>query len=529
MRNENIWQKAAHNFIWDKPYRKLSEASNRAGPQKWFVGGKLNYTKAIFEKNFNLGNASKEAIIFYKSPLQKESYTYASLLNEVNVLADYLRQKGVNQKSRVLILTDSRKEQVFSILALLRLGVQFGVLYSKFPPPLINTLIQKSKATHIVSNKKLAKVTSIGNISLIKIDTVPYKKIVPEILPRSVPSDFLSFLCFSSGTVGKAPKIFLKGTAGYFVGINHVLQDKFYYNLGNCFILSTLDFAFGDYPLMVGLIMPLVRGGKVIFFDSKYRLNDKQTIKILEKDGIEMIVSSPPFFEILQNKNRTADIKNIILGGQKISSSVLDLIKRTFQRAYITNIVGSQEAAGYLVNFSDKNSTLINVLRPLPELQYKIINKEIYIKDTWPGLALPLNDKQAYLSRWHGRFFKTGDLVKKTSLGFEVIGRSDKIVKHRGRQINLEYLENIVESQTFVQKTRCLIIPNKPKPEITVFLTVKNGYKKFSMSKMENVIKKTIEAKFGNYINSCKIVFIKKFPTSASGKIMGKMLLEKYA
>jgi|GEM_PF-2628753 len=529
MKEENVWQKAAQNFIWDKPYKKISQTS-KTGPKKWFVAGKLNYTKTIFEKNFALGNASREAVVFYKSPFQKESYTYSSLLDEVNALACYLEQKGINKKSRVLILTDSKKEQVFLVLSLLRLGIQFGVLYSRSPLAIINSLILKSRATHIISNTKLAKIISSKKIILIKIDSKINKKAVlkNKIVPRLVFSSFPSFLCFSSGTTGEIPKIFLNGNAGFFVGAHHIFETNFFHDLKNNFILAMLDFAFGN-SMMPSLITPLIKGGKVVFFDFSYRLNDKSIIKILEKEGVESTVSSPPFFEIPQTKNKTNKIISIIIGGQKISESVLDFIKNTFLGTRLVNTLGSIESFAYLKCLSDKNSKSIKILKPLPELEYKIINKEIFIKNTWPCLVLPLSNKQSYLRRWQGNFFGTGDLARKTKLGLEIISRKDKLIKHKGQMINLEYLEKILESEPFVQKAKCLIVCNKSKSKIAVFLSLKQEYKNFSRSLLENSIKKIVDVKFGSYAKPGKIVFVKEFPTSAGGKIMEKILLKKYA
>ncbi len=530
MRNDDIWREAARKFIWDKPYNEISVPSGGKKPRKWFTGGKLNYTKTIFEKNIAGGNALKEAIVFYESASKREPYTYSSLLEKVNSTAGYLRQKGITPKSKVLILTNSKKEQVFLILALFRMGVRFGVLYSKFPPALINSLIQKSKATHILADKKLAEFIVPGKSRLIKLDGLSsIKKSAGNIIPRSVSSSFFSYLCFSSGTTGKKPKIFLTGTAESLVAINEIFQSEFFGDLGNCSVLSTNDFAFGTYPIIVGLFMPLARGGKIVFIDFGYRLNEKHIIKILKDEGIEAIASSPPFFEIGLKKYRDDKIKKVILAGQKISQAVLGLIKTIFPEARVINGVGSQETSGYMVSFSDKNSAALNILKTLPGLEYKLINKEICIKDTWPGLAMPFNNKKAYSSRWHGRFFRTGDLAKKTKSGLELIGRSDKVVKYRGRQISLEYLEEVIGAQPFVKKARCLIVQGKPKPEIRVFIMIKSGDKKYSLAKLENSVRKNIESKFGKYMNSGKIIFVDEFPTSASGKIMEKLLLKKYA
>jgi acyl-coenzyme A synthetase/AMP-(fatty) acid ligase len=293
-------------------------------------------------------------------------------------------------------------------------------------------------------------------------------------------------------------------------------------------VFSTLDFAFGDYPMMASLIAPLSWGGKLVFFDGTYRINSKPIINILEKEKIETIVSSPPFFEIPSNENRSTRVKKVLLGGQRISPAVLTLLKKTFPKAHLVNAVGSQEASIYFVNISDKNSTALHTFKALPNLEYKLFHKELYLKDTWPGLALPLNNRRAYADRWRGRFFKTGDLIKKTSLGLEVTGRVDKVTKYRGRQINLEYLESVIESQPLVEKAKCITVQSSPRPQVVVFLRIKKDRKKISVRQIRTATMSTIDKTFGSYVNPGKIFFVDQFPTSSSGKVMEEVLLKKY-
>jgi len=526
MKYKNIWKEAANNFIWDVQYQELFLASSDIKYSKWFVGGALNYTKTIFERNIDSGNGDKEAVVFYTSSSQRESYTYRTLLEGVNSYADYLERKGIDKKNRVLILTDSKKEQVFLILALLRLGVQFGVLYHRFPHTIINTLIKESKATHVVSTKKLAKMISVENVDIISSTYISKKRNV-IIHPRSVSSEFNSFLCFSSGTTGKKQKIFLKGTAGSLIGLDYTARSYFFSHLEHSF-LNTLEFAFAEV-LVAGLITPLNCGKKVIVFDFQYRLNDASVIELLRNEKVESILSAPPFFEIIQNNNRANGVKNVILAGQKPSSAVLELIKKTFPKAQLLNAVGSTELGFFMMNLSDEKSGKITNIFKLPTgLEYKIIKNELHVKDTWPGLALPLNEKQAYRNRLHDNLFATGDMVQKIKDGFEILGRKDKIVKFHGRKMNLEYMENLLNTSPFISQSRCMIVSKNQKSEIAVFIILKQDYKKQSYVTFENLIKKTIAVEFGNYANMGKVIFVEEFPLSASGKVMERLLLKKY-
>jgi len=532
MKHEKMWETAAQDFIWDRPYTKLFQTFPRAGRSQWFAGGMLNYTKTIFEKNIEAGNAEKEAIVFYTTPLVKESYTYASLLAKVRALAAYFEAAGIRRASRVLILTGSRKEQALSVLALMRLGVQFGVLFSRFPPELIAALIKESGATHVIANGKLAGMVSSAkykNVSVLPFKDVRAQKDIP-VPAQSVPAEFPSFLCFSSGTTGERPKVFLKGTAGYFVGMVSALRASFFATSKSFYILNVLDFAFGDYPVIAGLFTPLSRGGKVIFFDFDFRLNRRSVIGAIQREKIETVIGSPAFFELPKRARATARIKNIILGGQKISPAVRDFIRSTFTGARLINAVGSQETGGYLVGYSrPKRGESLDLVEPLPGLEYKITHQEIFIKDTWPGLALPLNEKKRFAQRWRGRFFRVGDLVKKIGAGLEVIGRSDKLIKHRGRLLSLEYMEQMLETLPFIRKAKCLMVGSAPRPDIAVFVAVKKNYPQHAPSALEQRIRTLVVSQFGTYANPDKIIFVQEFPTSSSGKIMEQELRKKYA
>lgn len=529
MKYENLWEEAANDFIWDIPYKELFRVSSDTAYPKWFVGGALNYTKTIFERNIDSGNGDKEAIVFYTSSSQREAYTYNTLLEKVNSYADYLERKGIDKGKRVLILTDSKKEQVFLILALLRLGVQFGVLYHRFSPAIIDALITESKATHIVCSKAFAKAIHLEGVTIVSSTQVSRKRNI-LIHPRIVSSEFSSFLCFSSGTTGKKQKIFLKGTAGSLIGLDRTYRSCFFNDTNDhSSFLNTLEFAFADI-LVPGLIIPLNCGKRVIMLDFKYRLNDASVTALLKKEKVEIIFSAPPFFEIPQNMYRVNGIKKIILVGQKPSSAVLNLSQKTFPGARLLNAVGSTELGIFMMNLSDGRSKNITTVFNVPTgLEYKIIEEELCVKDTWPGLALPLNEKKAYRNRWHENLFSTGDMVQKVKGGLEIIGRKDKVIKFRGRKMNLEYMENLLATLPFVSKSKCLIVSRNLKSEIAVFVILKQSKEKQSFSVFENAIKKSIATTFGTYASTGKVVFVKEFPTSASGKVMEKLLLEKYA
>ena len=70
-----FWEKLAKELFWFKPWKKgfvLTRGKHRAPSFKWFVGGKINITANIFEKDWGK-RKNKPALIWEPAALKDKS------------------------------------------------------------------------------------------------------------------------------------------------------------------------------------------------------------------------------------------------------------------------------------------------------------------------------------------------------------------------------------------------------------------------------------------------------------------------
>lgn len=108
---ETFWSYHANRLHWQtKPTRALTQQSKTlpsgASHQSWswFADGEISTTYNCIDRHVLSGNGHNIAII-WESPVTgtTEKYTYAQLLDEIEVLAGVLREEGVKRGDVVLI------------------------------------------------------------------------------------------------------------------------------------------------------------------------------------------------------------------------------------------------------------------------------------------------------------------------------------------------------------------------------------------------------------------------------------------
>lgn len=130
---ETFWSRHAARLHWhQKPSRALTRRTKTLpnGVQhehwSWFPGGEISTTYNCVDRHVHNGLGDQVAII-WESPVTKtvEKYTYAKLLDEVEVLAGVLREEGV-QKGDVVIIYSMNELRTISPLT--------QVIISNHPP-----------------------------------------------------------------------------------------------------------------------------------------------------------------------------------------------------------------------------------------------------------------------------------------------------------------------------------------------------------------------------------------------------------
>ncbi len=169
---EGFWARHARDCIsWHKPFtRTLNE--DHAPFYRWFEDGQLNVSYNCLDRNLQLGNADKTAIVFEADDGLVTRITYAQLHAKVCQLANGLRAMGVAKGDRVVIYMPMSIEGIAAMQACARIGAVHSVVFAG--------LSAKSLRERIIDAGAVAVITADEQVRGGK--SLPLKSIVDEAL-----------------------------------------------------------------------------------------------------------------------------------------------------------------------------------------------------------------------------------------------------------------------------------------------------------------------------------------------------------
>ncbi len=148
-----FWEKLAKELFWFKAWKKTF--IHKPPYFQWFVGGKINITENIFEKNLQGWEKirNKIAVIWEPEPLKEEprTLTYQELFQKVNKFANVLKGLGVKNGDRVGIYLPMIPEVIISILACARIGAVHTVVFSAFSSSALRIRLQIAEAKILIT------------------------------------------------------------------------------------------------------------------------------------------------------------------------------------------------------------------------------------------------------------------------------------------------------------------------------------------------------------------------------------------
>lgn len=415
-------------------------------------------------------NPNKIALKLYDKKL-----SYKQLDKKANILAEVLKQEDVKQGDRVSIFIDKSFELIISILAIFKIG-------ACYVPIDYNYNLERKKYIIKESNIKLCLCDKEQNIDFeqINVKSIDYEKTVTPLKRPNINSETPVCILYTSGTTGtpKGVEIVNRNVIKLVKNIDYMdfsKEDKILQIASTVFDLSIFEFW-----------ASLLNGNTLCLIKKEDLLNFKYLKKYIDENKITIMCITSVLFNqmVAENISIFQNLKQILIGGDKLSIGHIKEVKKKYKNIKIYNSYGPTETTSFCNMYEIKNLNLRNIPIGKP-----VSNSVGYVLDDKNRL-LPLGIQGEYAIGGEGvsngyindknllnqkfikniftneftskKLYKTGDIVKMNIDGnIEFIGRKDNQVKIKGYRIELEEIKRVALNFNGIKDCAIVIKENK--------------------------------------------------------------------
>jgi len=354
----------------------------------------------------------KIAIVF-----KNQNYSYGDLYNQIKNIENELLP-AIEKGKVVSILSDYSFESIALLIALYK---------NKNIIVPITTTIESEIKERIEESYSDKIIKIVDNKYLIEEHSSHEKHQMIKSLQDNSQS---GLILFSSGSTGK-PKAMIHN----FDNLVEHYKDKKEKSL-NMILFLMFDHIGGLNTLLNILSM----GATMIIPENR---NADDVCKLLQDYKIMVLPSSPTFLNLIlmskaNEKYDLSSLRMITYGTETMPDSLLNRLKEAFPRVKFLQTFGTSETG--IANTSSKSSNSTFMKIDDPELEYKIVENELWLKSKTQVMGYLNSSMDSFTE---DGWFKTGDLVEATEDGYiKIIGRNKEVINVGGEKV----LPNEVES-----------------------------------------------------------------------------------
>jgi acetyl-CoA synthetase len=576
-----FWEKLAKGIFWFDKWKKTFE--HEPPYFKWFLGGKINITTNIFEKN-KLGwkkIKNKPAIIWEPEPTNEKPriLTYEDLFKQVCKFANALKKLGVKKGDIVAIYLPMIPEVIVSMLSCARIGAVHSVVFSAFSAQALKVRLQiteakflitadgywrrgkvinlKESADEAIKNTKIEKVIVVkraGNeISFDEKRDFWFHQLVEKesdfCEAEKMDSEDLFFVLFTSGTTG-VPKGCMHTCGGYTV--QAYWTGKWIFDMHEDDILWCTS----DVGWITGhtytIYSPLLNGITTLIYEGApdWPVPDRWA-QILEKHKVTIFYTAPTairMFEKMDGKiAQKYEFKNIrLLGsvGEPIDEGSWNWYFKNVgkERCPIVDTWWQTETGGILITSLPGIGPFkpAHVGLPFPGIKVDILDEKgksckvgekgnlVILPPFSPGMFRglyknPEKYKETYWSQYGDKIYFTSDGAFKDENGLiRITGRVDDVIKVAGHRISTGELEAAVNLHEEITESAVVGVPDEIKGEVPVVFVVYKGKK--GAEEVKNEVINLIRKQIGPIALPKEVYLVEDLPKTRSGKIMRRIL-----
>ena len=498
----------------------------------------------IVDKNLEAGRAEKVAIY-----CGDEQITYGELARRINRFGHALKDLGVEQEDRVLLVLNDTPSFPTAFFAAIRIGA--------VPIP-VNTLLGADEYRYFVENSRArAVVTDLEHYEKVREALKGYAEPVEliltngraegaqiledllefgedELAPANTHKDDMAFWLYSSGSTGKP-----KGTVHLQHDINftcetyarHVLEVI---DSDTTFSASKLFHAYG---LGNGISFPYWAGASTVLHPGKP--TPQAVLETIQRHKPTLFFTVPTLYNAILNYEGAADydlssIRLCASAAEALPPSVWRRWKDTFGSTILDGIGSTEMLHIFLSNTLDALKPGSSG-KPVPGYEAKILNDEGYpVKPGEAGfLSVKGDSAAAYYWRNHektkatmqGEWVFAGDWYRVDEEGFYWYeGRADDMIKVGGLWVSPVEIEGTLLEHPAVVEAAAVGVPVEGLTRVKAYVILREGYEQSEdlVEELQNWCKDRLK----RYQFPHLVDFVEDLPKTVTGKIQRYKLRE---
>lgn len=508
---------------------KIVTTSEETTILEQFNNTKLDYDKnktilQIFEEHVK-NIPSNTALVF-----EGKHYTYLELDHLANQLANYLLSLKLAKNSVIGFMLNRSVYTVVGMLSCLKANMAYMLIEKDLPEDRIIYMLNTSKSPLLITSKEVKHVLFDAKVYLEDIDFTSLPNSSPNLQDK--PEDYLSVV-YTSGSTGMPKGVLIKrfSMVNLVNGYRHSMETN---HLST--FLSICSVAFDMFAAEVWIC--LLSGKKLILANEEQSKEPLLLSQLIEKEKCEfMLITSSKMDLLLSNSATRSCLKNlkaIQLGGEILNPKFYEVLT-LYTNSKIYNGYGPSETTSCCSCKSITSSHDINLGTPLPNVNIYICNKDLNLCPigvtgelciSGDGVSYGyINNKEATNKNFiknpfgKGLLYKSGDLAKWNEKGeLQYIGRNDFQIKIRGLRVELEEINNALQSLPEVDKSVTIVRKINHVDSICSFVV--------SSSKQASLLKNKLAKLLPSYMVPSHIEFMERLPLTTNGKIDTKNLPE---
>ena len=503
------------------------------------------------------GDRQRLALIYVDPQGREQRYTFRSLRDYSNQLANTLKARGIDRSDRVGILLSQRPETLISHIAVYKLGAVAVQLLTLFGPEALEYRLADSQARAVITDKEnLSKIHAIG-------ERLPHLELVivvdggqgraemdfwealtraeREFTPVRTRPDDPALIIYTSGTTGQP-----KGTLhGHRLLLGILPGFEFYHNLfpqKDDLMWTPLDWAYigGSYDAL----FPTLHHGYPVLAYRPRKFDPEEAFFMMAKHGVRNLMAVPTVLRMMMHavgqprEKYDLRLRSITAGGETMGTELCDWTRE--QLGVDINEQYGQTECDLVVGYCSQIMEIVPgaIGRAVPGHTVEIINEDGLVAgpDELGEIAVRAPDPVMFLEYWKnpvatrekfiGDWMRTGDYGRKDKKGnFWFGGRQDDIIESGGYRIGPGEVEDCLMKHPAVALVGVIGVPDPVRGQIVkAFILPRAGVtpdKVLELS-IQDHVKKRLEA----HAYPREVVFVSEMPRTKTGKILRNELRE---